>query len=237
MTHLSNLSIIIPTWQASSALSRLMPDLWTECTGSEIIISDAGSNIDINSLPKGLNAIVLTSPRGRGTQLAAGAAASNRDWFLFLHADSRLPQGFGAAINRHMQHWPEAAAYAALRFDDPDWRASMIARGANLRSSLMALPYGDQGLLIPRALYHDIGGYPAWPLMEDVALIRKLVRSHGRQSLKLMQTSIITSPERYQRDGYLNRSLRNLGCLLAYYRGKSIEQIAAAYQQDSKSRG
>jgi hypothetical protein len=89
----------------------------------------------------------------------------------------------------------------------------LIERLVGLRCHILALPYGDQGLLISRSLYRRLGGFRPLPLMEDVDLVRRL----KRRELVMLQSRAVTSGERYRREGYLARSLRNLGCILLYY--------------------
>lgn len=82
-----------------------------------------------------------------------------------------------------------------------------------LRCVLFALPYGDQGLVMPRSLYERLGGFRQMPLMEDVDLVRRI----GRSRLAMLRAGAVTSAERYREQGYLRRSLRNLGCLALYF--------------------
>ena len=98
------------------------------------------------------------------------------------------------------------------------------ARGA-LRTSIAALPYGDQGLLVPRSLYQLLGGYRPLPLMEDVDLVGRI----GRRRLVTLDGEAWTSAERWRRDGWTRRSLRNLACLSLYLIGVSPRQIARLY--------
>ena len=82
-----------------------------------------------------------------------------------------------------------------------------------MRCAAFKLPYGDQGLLIPKLFYTGIGGYNPQPLMEDVDLVRRL----GRRHVVMLQARAVTSAQRFRRDGYLLRSTRNLGCLALYF--------------------
>jgi hypothetical protein len=90
---------------------------------------------------------------------------------------------------------------------------------------LLRLPYGDQGLLMPKGLYAEIGGYPASPLMEDVGLILRL----GRRRISLLRSRAVTSAARYRRDGYIRRSLRNLACLALFFLRAPQSVIARVY--------
>jgi hypothetical protein len=103
---------------------------------------------------------------------------------------------------------------AAFRFtlDDLGPRARTLERLVAIRCAVLRLPYGDQGLLMPKRLYDKIGGFKAMPLMEDVELVRRL----GRRRITLLRSRAVTSAERYRRDGYMRRSARNALCLTLY---------------------
>jgi rSAM/selenodomain-associated transferase 2 len=174
-----------------------------------------------------LGARVVASARGRGVQLHAGAKAAEGDWLLFLHADTVPGPGFAAAVARFVADPANRAraGYFRLRFDDPAPAARFVARLANWRAHLLGLPYGDQGLLLSRALYESAGGFPPLPIMEDVALARRL----GRRRFVALDAMLVTSAERYRRDGYLLRPLRNLVCLALYFLGVPPATIASIY--------
>ena len=107
------------------------------------------------------------------------------------------------------------AAAAAFRFALDDIGAqgrALLERLVALRCAALRLPYGDQGLLIPKRLYDEIGGFRPLPLMEDVDLVRRL----GRRRIVMLQARAVTSAERFRRDGYVRRSARNLLCLTLY---------------------
>ncbi|TDH58184.1 glycosyl transferase family 2, partial [Dankookia rubra] len=165
--------------------------------------------------------------RGRGPQLAAGAAAARGDWLLFLHADTRLAPGWAAAVRGFMAAAGHAgrAAYFAFALDDPSPQARRLERLVAWRCRVMALPYGDQGLLLPRALYDAVGGYRPLLLMEDVDLVRRI----GRRRLAALPVEALTSAERWRRDGWRRRSARNLACLSLWFMGVPPRLIARVY--------
>jgi hypothetical protein len=117
------------------------------------------------------------------------------------------------------------AGYFALALDDDAPAARRLVRLVAWRCRVLALPYGDQGLLISRALYDAVGGYAAIPLMEDVDIVRRL----GRARLAPIGATIIASAKRYRRDGYWRRPLRNLFCLSLYFLGVPPARIAKFY--------
>lgn len=222
-------SIVIPTLNAAAqlgpTLAALAPAL-AEGVIRELILSDGGSEDDVAEIAEGVGARLVTGPPGRGGQLRRGAAAAKGEWLLFLHADTRLPEGWGAEVLAHLATAPEQAAAFRLSYAARGIGARIVAGWANLRTRLFALPYGDQGLLISRALYEAVGGYPDIPLMEDVALIRAL----GRPRIRLLDGAVSTSFEKYRREGWMRRGLKNWRCLALYYLGVSPEEIAKRYR-------
>jgi hypothetical protein len=157
---------------------------------------------------------VVTTAAGRGRQLAAGAAAGNAPWLLFLHADTTLGPGWAIAARGFMTEAANAAraGYFRLQFDSRDPRARRVERLVAWRCRTFGLPYGDQGLLMTRAFYQRLGGFDLLPLMEDVDLVRRI----GRVNLVPLDAVVVASARRYERDGWLLRPLRNLSCLALF---------------------
>ncbi len=216
---IGTISAVIPTLNAA----RLLPPLLTQLQGlGEIILADGGSTDGVADL---VGARLITSPRGRGVQLAAGAAAAHGEWLLFLHADTRLEAGWEAAVEGALER-PETAHYFRFALDDASPQARRLEAAVAWRCRRLALPYGDQGLLLSRALYDAVGGYTPMPLMEDVDLVRRL----GRARLSILPARAITSAARWRRDGWWRRSARNLMTLSLYFAGVSPERLARFYR-------
>ncbi|MBY0332239.1 MAG: TIGR04283 family arsenosugar biosynthesis glycosyltransferase [Acetobacteraceae bacterium] len=217
------LTIIVPTLNAAHALPRTLAAC-AEMHALEHIVVDGGSIDETRVLAMRLGARVITVPPGRGTQLAAGAAAARGDWLLFLHADSCPAPGWAAVARARMAD-PARAHYFRFALDDPAPQARRLERLVAWRCRTLALPYGDQGLLIARTLYDDVGGYRPLPLMEDVDLVRRL----GRRRLEALPVPVITSAERWRRDGWTGRSARNLVCLALWFLGVPPRAIRRLY--------
>jgi hypothetical protein len=118
------------------------------------------------------------------------------------------------------------AGYFAFALDDRSPAARRLERIVAWRSRALALPYGDQGLLIARALYDRAGGFRAIPLMEDVDLVRRL----GRRRLAPLGVPLYASARRYRRDGYVGRMLRNMLCLSLYFMRVPPRRIVRIYR-------
>lgn len=223
------LSVIIPTLNAADRLGPCLGALGEalfEGLIAEVILADGGSSDDIALVADGVGARLVEAPRGRGRQLAAAASTAQGSWMLFLHADSVLDAGWHEAAHRHIADHPDRAGFFALRFDVSHVPARLVAGWANLRAGWLGLPYGDQGLLVSRALYDSVGGYPEIELMEDVALSRRL-----RGRLRPLGAGITTSAERYEREGWLSRGARNLWTLARYLLGVDPARLAQGYER------
>ena len=221
------LTIVIPTLNAEAGLAATLEALMEGLSAGlirEVIVSDAGSQDRTADIADEAGCDLVTGPPSRGGQLRRGAAAAKGDWLLFLHADTVLEAGWSDHVAAHMKS--ENAGYFRLRFNARGVGPKWVAAWANLRSVLFGLPFGDQGLLISRAAYLEVGGYPEIPLMEDVAIARAL-----RGKLTPMSCVALTSWERYERAGWLKRGSRNLVTLLRYLLGASPEQLAESYRK------
>jgi len=194
---------------------------------AQLVIADGGSGDQTLAIADAAGADIVRTEAGRGAQLAAGAARARGDWLLFLHADTRLdPDWVGKVRDFVGRNGPEYAGYFRFALDDERLRARLLERVVALRSRLLALPYGDQGLLISRRLYDRIGGFEPLPLMEDVAIARRL----GRKCLRPIGARAVTSAARYRREGYLRRGMRNLACLTGYFVGIAPDRLVRFYR-------
>ena len=218
------ISVVIPTLDAEGALVRLMADL---VPGAEllreVIVSDGGSADGTAVAARAAGARVVTGAPGRGGQIARGCAGAAAPWIWVLHADTGLQPGWPEAALRHMA--AGGAGWARLAFRSRAPAARRVAAWANWRARRLGLPYGDQGLLLPRDLLAAAGGYEDVPLMEDVRLARRL-RGHLRE----VDLTVTTSADRYEAEGWTRRGARNLLLMARHALGAGPEDLAARYR-------
>ena len=224
------LSIVIPTLNAGRSLGACFGALASaQAAGTEIVISDGGSDDETKPVAEEFGARWIEGAPGRGGQLARGAATAAGEWLLFLHGDTVLAAGWHEALASFAgdaANW-ERAAYFRFRLADDSAAARRLETLVSWRCQLLALPYGDQGLVISRRFYDSLGGYRDIALMEDVDLVRRI----GRRRLVNLAADATTSAIRYKRRSYSRRMARNASLLLLYYLGVAPTALAALYEK------
>jgi rSAM/selenodomain-associated transferase 2 len=189
----------------------------------ELIVVDGGSCDATRALAAAAGARVLETGRGRARQLRAGVSASAGDVLLFLHADTRLPRGWAAAVRDALRDERVVAGAFRLRFDEPAFVFRFIEFGARVRSAFWRLPYGDQALFVRRSALEAVGGIPDVPIMEDLDLVYRLKR---RGRLALLGAPAVTSARRYRAGGPLRTMLRHWLAAAAWTLGVDRERVA-----------
>jgi len=222
-----NLSIVIPTLGYHSLLESTLQSA-AKIQAAEIIVVSPIEDGYFEELFTKYNCSFLIGPKGRGPALAFGEKNATGDWILFLHSDTVLSPLAASEIST-FTHNPkniERAAYFTFKQDASDVKSWLLEYLVALRCLVLAMPYGDQGLLISKKLYHHLKGFREdYPMMEDVDFILKI----GRRRLHRFKSPAITSSIRYK-NRYLKRILRNARCLFLYFAGTSPKEIAKIYE-------
>ena len=229
------LSVVIPALREAPRLSLLLADLAAAPPGliGECLVVDGGSDDGTAALARLAGATTLISAPGRGLQLQRGVAASSGTWLLLLHADARLPPGWAETVRRAMARSEAAptrpsAWYFDLAVDGPGLALRLLELAVSWRCRWRRLPYGDQGLLLPRQLLEAAGGIAPLPLMEDLDLMLRLRRLAAIRSL---HRPLRVDSRRWRHHGVLSTAWRNAALRRAWRRGCSAERLAEHYDR------
>lgn len=219
------ISIIIPTWNEEERIGTIVDGLATQ-QNVEVIVADGGSSDRTVAIARERGVTVVTAARGRAVQMNAGAAVAQGERLLFLHADTALPRDSMDWVRRVLS-FPEVSLGAfELRIDGPGARYRWLELTANWRSRRLGVPYGDQALFMRRETFERLGGYRVWPILEDYDLVR---RAATEGSLYLVPSRVRTSARRWQQEGLVRLTLRNIITFFAFPLGVSPARIARWY--------
>lgn len=218
------ISVIIPTLNEAPSLAATLDRVRTALPEAELIVADGGSTDGTPGIARVHGAKLVTAPRGRGRQLAAGAEAAHGHLLLFLHADTLLPPDTAEVLARAFADDRTQIGSFRLRFDRAGW--FLHSCGWFTRFDSVFTRFGDQGIVVRRDFYGQLGGFPAWPLFEDVELLRRARRITRVVSFP---AAVTTSSRRFQRGGHLRQQWRNGWLLCRFLAGASPHALAAEY--------
>ncbi|MBM4390613.1 MAG: TIGR04283 family arsenosugar biosynthesis glycosyltransferase [Deltaproteobacteria bacterium] len=220
-------SAVVPALDEAATISHLVSRLRVEV--DEVVVADGGSVDGTTTLAAEAGAIVVSAPRGRGPQLDAGARAATGEVLWFVHADTTVPPGAGAAL-RHA-----AATHCwgsfAVRVESADPRLRWCGRYMTLRARRTGSATGDMGIWCRRALFHEAGGFGARAICEDLDLTDRLRQV---EPWAVVPLRLGTSARRWQANGQSLTMLRMWAVRAGYRVGLPESWLVRVYRGRSR---
>jgi rSAM/selenodomain-associated transferase 2 len=221
------LSIIVPVLDEAVTIAEALTALTPlRARGAEVIVVDGGSRDGTPGLARAHADLVLSAPRGRASQMNAGAAAAHGEVLLFLHADTRLPADSDRIIAEGLDRTHRVWGRFDVRIAGKSPLLPIVAWSMNLRSRATGICTGDQAIFVTRAAFDAAGGYGDMPLMEDVALSAALKRLSRPLSLR---DRVTTSGRHWEKRGVIRTILLMWRLRLAYFFGAKPDELARRY--------
>ena len=227
---MSKISIIIPTYNESENLPILLSDLSTITGKVEVIIADCNSEDKTRDIACIYGAKIYKSQKkNRGLQLNIGAKNAKGEWFVFIHADSRLNEKFLKHIKSIVKSDKNLIYFLKLKINNKKIIYRFLEILVNLRSYLFKDPYGDQGLIIHRKAYFKNKGYRKIPLMEDIDFIKRL---GNKKNLRMLNIPIYTSSRKWEKNNIIYQAFKNWRFRERWRKGDSIKSIYLDYYKN-----
>lgn len=221
----ATISIVVPTLEEEGTIAATLARL-REPEVLEVIVADGGSRDATREIAGGFADRVIVAPRGRASQMNAGAAVAQGAVLLFVHADTRMPPGFASAVARALADPSVVGGRFDVELDDPGIAYRTIAAFISMRSRWTQIFTGDQALFVRRDVFERLGGYPDEPLLEDLALSIAMKRA-GR--IACLRESVVTSARRWREHGIAQTVLLMWAIRTLYAVGVSPRTLARFY--------
>jgi rSAM/selenodomain-associated transferase 2 len=223
-------SVIIPVLHESHRINHLIDHLdgLEADKDREIIVVDGSPEQDTLEAIRSRQVIKIISEKSRAQQMNAGATIAKGEILIFLHVDTELPDGAFTKISSVMKQDAYVGGAFELGIKSDKFVYRVLEYWVSIRCRFTRIPYGDQAIFIRRNYFKKIGGYSNIPLMEDVELMRR-IRVAG-DKIYIIPDRVVTSPRRWEQEGFMYVNLRNTAQLTLYYLGFSPKKFARSYK-------
>jgi rSAM/selenodomain-associated transferase 2 len=224
------LSVIIPVLDEGEAIAATLDSLANlRALGVEVIVVDGGSRDATVQRARMRANRVISAPRGRASQMNAGAERASWDVLLFLHADARLPPDAEHVVINGLERSGRAWGRFDVKIEGSHPLLVLVGWFMNLRSRLTGIATGDQAMFVTRAVFREVGGFPAIALMEDIALSKRLKRVSRPLCLR---ARVAISGRRWEKHGIVRTVLLMWRLRLRYFFGTDPTELAQQYPHD-----
>ena len=222
------ITIVVPVLNEAEGIVRALQALKPlRARGHEVIVVDGGSGDDTVARAEPLADRILHSERGRAAQMNAGAAAAMGDIVWFLHADTLAPDNGDLHVLAALADPTSLWGRFSVRLSGRHLLFRFIEAMMNLRSCLSGIATGDQGIFVRRGTFTAVGGYPRQPLLEDIALSRRL-RRLGRP--RCLRSRLVTSSRRWEQRGVVRTVMLMWRLRFLYMLGADPARLARQYR-------
>lgn len=218
------ISVVIPALNEAKAIAVAVRRA-LDAGASEVVVADGGSEDGTARIAIDAGARVVNAPRGRGTQLNAGAAASRGDVLLFVHADGLLPRDAGPQIEAALADPNVVGGNFRIWFGTGKHARFLAAFYHVIRQ--LSVYYGDSAIWCRRTDFEAVGGFPPYPLMEDLKLVHQLRR---RGEMAYLDGPVAASPRRWEQGGLARTWASWIVIQTLYFANVSPWRLARLYQ-------
>lgn len=218
------ISVVIPTYNAAKTLNATLRSANTGLPGAEIIVSDGGSTDSTAEIASAAGVRFVRGAKGRGVQMNAGAFLAKGDIFVFLHADTVLPAGALECVEKAFDRRAAKIAKFQLAFDHKHW--VLRAYAAMTIFDCLLTSFGDQCIVISKDFFEALGGFPDWPLFEDVRIFQK---AREKTRVHVFREKVVTSAEKFLKNGIFRQQWKNLALIISYKTGADPETLYQKY--------
>jgi rSAM/selenodomain-associated transferase 2 len=226
MSASDGIAVVIPVLGDAAELDALLVQL-TAQRPEEVIVVSGSPDADVAASCAAHGCVCIEASANRGGQLDAGARRAGAAVLWFVHADAELPGDALAVIATAVRDRAESGCFRFAFQGPPTWYKRLLTRLVALRIRCGGMVYGDQGIFVRRDVYFTLGGFSAWPLFEEVRLVRRL---RARGTFRVLPRALAVATRRWERDGWLKRTLHNRWLALRFALGARPEALAASYR-------
>ena len=226
MSSSCGIAVVIPVLGDATELDLLLAQLEAQ-QPEQIIVVSGSANAAVAAVCYRHACEYVEAPANRGAQLDAGARRAGAAVLWFVHADAQLPADALAVIAAAVGGGVESGCFRFAFQGPTTWYKRLLARLVALRVRCGGMVYGDQGIFARRDVYYELGGFAEWPLFEEVRLVRRL---RARGTFRVLPRVLAVATRRWERDGWLRRTLHNRWLALRFALGGQPEALAASYR-------
>ncbi|MBF0385467.1 MAG: TIGR04283 family arsenosugar biosynthesis glycosyltransferase [Candidatus Omnitrophica bacterium] len=219
-------SVIIPALNEAGHIAACIKMVRAINSPVSIIVVDGGSRDQTALIAEQAGAQVIRCQPGRGFQCNCGAKIAEGGILIFLHADTYLPHNTFTMLNDLFSNPKVKIGTFRLRFDSDNWFLRIC--GYLTRFDTILSRFGDQCIVVRRSLFDELGGFPQWPLFEDVDFLR---RARRKTKIHSFPAEVLTSARKFKQNGPIRQQIKNGILILKYLAGVSPEKLAKEYRK------